>query len=338
MMDFNLPSGRVSFKARVRDGFGGSTPWIGAGSVTVGVETNNARRLLQEDVTWQRYEARLQETLDLVDYSRTNMLGSATSMQVDIDAVMTGSSSVCVNKKESILRTMSIAADRAIKTLDFICAALSSVATISNAVNCINMTSTQSLSDIVKHLVHSKTVHSLTIKCAQNVVRLLSKSLRAIYNNRECQSGRNIPQDTVHLLSVGSFLTEMDSSMQQMLGKTSKDLIAGQALHSATEGSTGTPQEFTFLLKKLSAAAANFSGTMVSVSSFDADFSFDIPAAVRADSRMTDHADISVLFSAIKRSPVMGPETPISPVVTLTLAGTNGVKIAITNLVEPIAI
>jgi len=338
MMDFNLPSGRVSFKARVRDGFGGSTPWIGAGSMTVGVETNNARRLLQEDVTWQRYEARLQETLDLADYSRTNMLGSAISMQVDIDAVMTGSSSVCVNKKESILRTMSIAADRAIKTLDFICAALSSVATISNAVNCINMTSTQSLSDIVKRLVHSKTAHSLPIECSQNVVRLLSKSLSAIYNNRECQSGRNIPQDTVHLLSVGSFLTEMDSSMQQMLGKTSKDLIAGQALHSATEASTGTPQEFNFLVKKLSAAAAEFSGTMVSVSSSDADFSFNIPAAVRADSRMTDHADISVLFSAIKRSPVMGPETPISPVVTLTLAGANGVKIALTNLVEPIAI
>ena len=51
MEDFNLPSGTVSFKARVRDVFGGSTPWIGAGSVTVGVDQNNARRLLHEDVT-----------------------------------------------------------------------------------------------------------------------------------------------------------------------------------------------------------------------------------------------------------------------------------------------
>ena len=126
--------------------------------------------------------------------------------------------------------------------------------------------------------------------------------------------------------------------MQQMLQKSSKDLITGQSLYSTGEGTSETSKDFQFMVKKLSPAAADFSGTMVLVDFPDADISFDIPAAVRADWRVTQHTDISVLFSAIQKPPVMGLVAPISPIVTVSLVEENGAKIELSDLLEPITI
>jgi hypothetical protein len=106
---------------------------------------------------------------------------------------------------------------------------------------------------------------------------------------RTCESGKTVPQDTVHSVSVGGLLTDMDSSMQQMLQKSSKDLITGQSLRSTGEDTAETSRDFTFMVKKLSPAAADFSETLVAMNSSDADIFFHIPAAVRADSRVTQH-------------------------------------------------
>jgi len=344
MVDLNLPPGKISLEARVRDGLAASTPWQAAGIVLVGVETIGARRfarrLLAEDDTWERSKTKLQETLDLADYSQTNKLSSAIAIMVDTDVAgrRMDSHSVCMDKKEILLQAVQTAVKMAINTPGFICESLSLVTTLSNDVNCIDMQSTKILSDIVKHLAHSKRADSLPAECSQHLVKVLSKSLGAVYNMRTCDSGKNVPQDTVHSVSVGSLLSDMDSSMQQMLQKSSKDLITGQSLHSSAGGTAETSKEFKFMVKKLSPAAADFSGAMVSMYSSEADISFDIPAAVRADLPLTQHTDISVLFSAIQKPPVMGLVAPISPFVTLTLAGEHGAKIELSDLLEPITI
>jgi len=89
------------------------------------------------------------------------------------------------------------------------------------------------------------------------------------------------------------------------------------------------------VVKKFSPAAADFSETMVLVDFPDADISCDIPAAVRADWRVTQHTDISVLFSAIQKPPVMGLVAPISPIVTVSLVGQHGINIELSDLLEP---
>ena len=344
MVDLNLPPGRISFEARVRDRLGASTPWQAAGIVSVGVETIGsrrfARRLLAEDDTWERSKTKLQETLDLADYSQTTKLSSAIAIMVDSDVAgrRMDAHSVCIDKKKILLQSAQTAVKMAIRTPGFICESLALVTTLANNVNCIDMQSTTILSDIVKHLAHSKSADSLPAECSQNLVKVLSKLLGAVYNMRTCDSGKTVPQDTVDSVSVGSLLSDMDSSMQQMLRKSSKELITGQSLHSTAKGTAETSKEFKFMVKKLSPAAADFSGAMVSMYSSEADISFDIPAAVRADLRLTQHTDISVLFSAIQKPPVMGLVAPISPFVTLTLAGKHGAKIELSNLLEPITI
>jgi len=341
MVDLNLPPGEVSLKARVRDGLGASTPWQAAGTVSVFVETTGARRhLLAVDDTWERSKTKLQETLALADYSQTNKLGSAIGILVDINIAgrRADSDSVCMDKKEVLLQAAQTAAENAINTPGFICESLLSVTILSHDVNCINMQSTKSLSDIVKHLAHSESADSLPAECSQNLVKVLSKSLGAVYKMRTCDSGKTVAQDSIHSVSVGSLLTDMDSSMQLMLKKSSKDLITGQALHSTDEGSADAPTEFAFMVQKLVPTAADFVGTLASMSSSDAEISFDIPAAVRADSRVAGHSDVSVLFSAMKKSPVMGQGITISPIVTISLVGAMGDKITLDNLSEPIEI
>ena len=336
MADFILPPGEISFKARVRDGFGGSTEWMDGGTVSVEIGTTSGRRLLEKDDTWERSKTKLLETLDLGDYSQTNQVSSAISIQVDIDTTAANSTSECMGKKEILLHTMSIVANKAIKTPGFICEVLSIVATISNEVKCINMMSTQSLSNIVKHLSHSKNANSLPVECSQNLFKQLSQSLISVHNMRQCNNGTTIPQDTVDSLSVGNLLNDMDSSMQMILQKSSKDLITGQALYSTQEHTAEVPKDFAFIVKKLALAGANFSGTMT-LGSSNTSISFDIPKAVRDE--ISGHGlDTSVLFSSLSTPPVMGQVIPISPFVTLTLAGTNGLKIDLNNLSQPVEI
>ena len=295
MLDLNLPPGEMSLKARVRDGWGAAPPRQAAGTVFVGVETTDARRatrsLLTEHDTCERSKTKLQETLDLADYLQTNKLSSAIGILVDTDVAgrRADSHSVCLDKKEILLQAAQSAAEMAIKTPGLICESLSSITTLSNDVNCINMQSTKRLSDIVKRLAHSDSADSLPAECSQNLVKELSKSLGAVYNMRTCESGETVPQDTVHSVSVGGLLTDMDSSMQQMLQKSSKDLFTGQSLRSTGEDTSETSRDFTFMVKKLSPAAADFSETLVAMNSSDADIFFHIPAAVRADSRVTQH-------------------------------------------------
>ena len=172
---------------------GAATPWQAAGIVFVG--TTGARPLaplLAQHDTWERSKTKLKETLDVADYSQTNKLGSAIAILVD--AVFTGrradSHSGCMDKKEILLQYAHTAAEKAIKTPGFICESLSSVTTLSNNVNCINMQSTKSLSDIVKHLAHSDHADSLPAECFQDLVKVLSKSLGAVYNMRTCNNSK----------------------------------------------------------------------------------------------------------------------------------------------------
>ena len=182
---------------------GAATPWQAAGIVFVG--TTGARPLaplLAQHDTWERSKTKLKETLDVADYSQTNKLGCAVAILVD--AVFTGrradsrradsrradSHSGCMDKEEILLQCAHTAAEKAIKTPGFIGESLSSVTTLSNDVNCINMQSTKSLSDIVKHLAHSDHADSLPAECFQDLVKVLSKSLGAVYNMRTCNNSK----------------------------------------------------------------------------------------------------------------------------------------------------
>ena len=149
--------------AHVRDGFGASTGWMDAGTLSVGTASVGGRRLLESVDKFQRSVAKLQESLDLADYSQTNKLSSSISILADTQNAnsdggrrLLDSADVCVGQKEVLLAMSYEAANRAIKTSGFICEMLSSVMTISNSIECINVNATATLSAIAKVLVYSQ--------------------------------------------------------------------------------------------------------------------------------------------------------------------------------------
>ena len=328
--------------ANIRDGFGASTGWMNAGSLSVGTESVGARRLLQSVDKFHKSVAKLQESLDLADYSQTNKLSSSISILADTQNANSGgarrllkSGDVCMGQKEVLLAMSYEAAGRAIKTSGFICEMLSSVRTISNSVDCINTNATATLSAIAKILASSTNAESLALECSQNIVQVLSTALGAVHRRRQCIDGTSLAQNTIEMLDVGALLSDMDSSMQNVLDKASKTLIVGQSAQAERSNSTLSSD---FIVKKVSPSTAQFSGALTALRYAGGPISFDIPSTVRQDARIRDHSDVSALFSAMTQPPVMGNVTPISPVVTLTLAAHDGTTIDMRNLNDKIRI
>ena len=248
-VDLILPPGDISLKARVRDSFGASTPWMHGEQLKVG--QSSGRRLLSTDDRWPDARNLLQESLDLGDSAKINQLTSALAMQVD-DRVAKKSddSETASDKKEHLLQTLDIASKGAIKREGYVCEALSTAKAICSNSSHISARSVAHIATFAEDLLASTDSSTLAESCAGSVFTVFGKALGATYENRSCSpEGRGIAQGD-HLRQ---FLTKLDISLKKMFIKSSSQLLTGQRLsRDVLQDRSSNSSGFTYDISRVS--------------------------------------------------------------------------------------
>jgi hypothetical protein len=287
------------------------------------------RRVLSADDRWTDARNLLQESLDLEDTAKINQLASALAIQVDDRvAKKADDSETASEKKEHLLGTLSLASKRAIKREGYVCAALSTANAICSNSSHISAGSVSHIAALSKDLLESTDSSTLAEICAGSVLRVFAKALGATYENRTCSpEGRGTAQGD-HL---SQFLTNVDTSLKDILIKSSSQLLTGQQLSSEE-------------LQDLSSISSGFAYSVSRVSRLGGGiekqldrFIYRLPSEVQHDPRLTGNS-VKILFGAFERPPNMNGTTPISPAVSLTLATEEGTALIVSNTVQPINI
>jgi hypothetical protein len=255
--------------------------------VSSGAET---RRLLAEMDRWPEATIKLQESLDTEDSALTNLLSSALAIEVD-DRVQRGydDQEIASRKKEHLLKTLSTATTRAIKTEGYVCESLSVAKAISSDVKNINAGSVLHISTIARDLLASSDAHSISGSCATDVLVLSSKALGATHDNGTCSSDGYGVTSGAHMRS---FLSVLDQNTMKILQKSSASLLTGQklSLHDSSSNSSG----FNFAIKKVS-RNGNMND-MIEGRQLHGGISYSIPQEVQEDARISGHSAVNVLF------------------------------------------
>lgn len=328
-LDLILPPGTIKVKSRVKDGFGGTTPWMPGGDLTV--QETTRRRMLRrvlavEDQRWHDAQNLLLETLDLEDSGKTNQLSSALAIEVN-DRFVNGrdDNPTAMQKKDILLQSLRTAATAAVKTEGYVCETLSATNAVSSNVGHISSSSVTSLSDIISSLMSSDSMDFLQYTCIVDALTLQSVPLRANFNNQTCTSSGRI--DNAADGHMKSFLDKMDLSLDEILSKSSSNLLAGQQVPLQSANSS----DFGYLVKKVVPNNNAMKGDLASGTGA----SFSIPPNVAHASALDA---VSVLFGKSRRPPAINRTNPISDILTLTLAHPNGTKLDVHGLSDPINI
>jgi hypothetical protein len=231
-------------------------------------------------------------------------------------------------KKEHLLGTLSLASKRAIKREGYVCAALSAANAICSNSSHISAGSVSHIATLSKDLLASTDSSTLAESCAGSVLRLFGKALGATYENRMCSPEGSGTAQGDHL---SQFLTNVDTSLKDILIKSSSQLLIGQELsRDELQDISSNSSGFMFSVRRSSRLGGEIENKLDR-------FSYRLPSEVQDDPRLTGNS-VKILFGAFERPPNMNGATPISPAVSLTLATEDGTALNVSNTVEPISI
>ena len=335
--DLVLPSGTISLKARVRDSYGAATQWMQGDTLFVGADAGS-RRLLGPSEEWPAVWTRVQETLDLADFSLVNQLVGALAIQVNEWAQKNmDDRSSATRRKEILFETLRVASDQAVKTEGFACETLSVSEALGSNIYHISAASVSHLSSIVLLLSSSGVVRSLAPDCAKRVLTLTRIALTATHENRTCLPNgfAGTAQDEL----MRPFLTNMDDSLDMVLQKASSRLVTGQKRELKDLAWRGFNYEIARIAMSSNAVSASRLSKGVDLPAVKySGVTYRLPQEILQGPGVISESSLSVLFGAFQYPPVIGGVNPISPVVTLALADATGHRLEVSNLRQTVNI
>jgi len=131
------------------------------------------------------------------------------------------------------------------------------------------------------------------------------------------------------------FLQKMEACMDHMQRKSCFNLLQGQHLELGDAGGNST--RFRYAVRKMS-PVGNIQATLAPIDSSSHQLFYEVPETVRQYLQEASPSSISVLFGASSRPPALSGVNPISPIVTLNFADSDGHIIQINDLTEPVNI